>query len=56
MVSAALPSLLLFKPLQWALGDTDQPVSTPALGANVAWNLATNTLIAVGLVVAVRIV
>ena len=48
-----LPSLLLFKPLQWAAGDTDQPVPIPALGANVAWNLATNTLIAVGLVVAI---
>jgi len=48
-----LPSLLLFKPLQWAAGDTKQPVPTPALGANVGWNLATNTLIATGLVVAV---
>ena len=48
-----LPSLLLFKPLQWAAGDTDQPVPIPALGANVAWNLATNTLIAVGLIVAI---
>ena len=50
-----LPSLLLFKPLQWAVGDTKQPVPIPALGANVAWNLATNTLIAVGLVAAVMI-
>jgi 1,4-dihydroxy-2-naphthoate octaprenyltransferase len=50
-----LPSFLLLKPLQWAFGDTDQPVPIPALGANVAWNLATNTLIAVGLVVAVMI-
>jgi 1,4-dihydroxy-2-naphthoate octaprenyltransferase len=49
----ALPSLLLLKPLQWAIGDADQPVPISALGANVAWNLATNTLIAVGLVVAV---
>jgi 1,4-dihydroxy-2-naphthoate octaprenyltransferase len=48
----ALPSLLLFKPLRWAVGDTDRPVPIPALGANVAWNLATNTLIAVGLGVA----
>ena len=48
-----LPSLLLFKPLRWAVGDTDQPVPIPAIGANVAWNLATNTFIAVGLVVAV---
>jgi len=49
----AVPSFLLFKPLQWAAGDTSQPVPIPALGANVAWNLATNTLIAVGLVAAV---
>jgi 1,4-dihydroxy-2-naphthoate octaprenyltransferase len=48
-----LPSLLLAKPLQWAAGDTDQPVPIPAMGANVAWNLATNTLIAVGLVIAI---
>jgi 1,4-dihydroxy-2-naphthoate octaprenyltransferase len=50
-----LPSLLLAKPLQWAVGDTDQPVPIPAMGANVAWNLATNTLVAVGLIVAVMI-
>ena len=50
-----LPSLLLFKPLQWAAGDTQQPVPIPALGANVGWNLATNSLIAVGLVAAVMI-
>ena len=49
----ALPSLLLFKPLKWAVGDTDQPVPIPAMGANVAWNLATNSLVALGLVVAV---
>ena len=50
-----LPSLLLFKPLQWAAGDTKRPVPTPALGANVAWNLLTNTLIAEGLVAAVML-
>jgi 1,4-dihydroxy-2-naphthoate octaprenyltransferase len=49
----ALPSLLLVKPLQWAFSDTDQPVPIPAMGANVAWNLATNSLIAIGLAVAV---
>jgi len=48
-----LPSLMLVKPLQWAVGDTEQPVPVPALGANVAWNLLTNTLLAVGLVAAV---
>jgi 1,4-dihydroxy-2-naphthoate octaprenyltransferase len=50
-----LPSLLLFKPLQWAADDTKRPVPIPALGANVGWNLATNTLVAVGLVAAVMI-
>jgi 1,4-dihydroxy-2-naphthoate octaprenyltransferase len=48
-----LPSLLLVKPLQWAVGDTDKPVPIPALGANVVWNLATNTLLAAGMVAAV---
>jgi len=50
-----LPSLLLVKPLQWVFGDTDQPVPIPAMGANVAWNLATNALLAVGLVAAVML-
>jgi len=48
-----LPSILLLKPLQWAFGDTSQPVPIPAMGANVAWNLATNSVIAIGLLVAV---
>jgi 1,4-dihydroxy-2-naphthoate octaprenyltransferase len=47
----ALPSLLLVKPLQWAFGDTSQQPPIPAMGANVAWNLATNSLLAVGFVV-----
>jgi 1,4-dihydroxy-2-naphthoate octaprenyltransferase len=50
---AALPSLLLVKPLQWALSDPEQAVPIPALGANVVWNLATNTLVALTLVVAI---
>ena len=48
-----LPSLLLVKPIQWSMANAMEPVPIPALGANVAWNLATNTLIAVGLVAAV---
>ncbi len=47
-----LPSLLLVKPLQWAFGDTSENPPIPAMGANVAWNLATNTLVALGFVVA----
>ena len=50
-----MPSLLLVKPLQWAIGDTDKPVPIPAMAANVAWNLATNSLLAVGLVIAILI-
>ena len=49
----ALPSLLLAKPLAWAFGDASKPVPIPAMGANVVWNLATNSLLAVGLVVAI---
>lgn len=49
---AALPSLLLAKPLQWAVSDASKPVPIAALGANVVWNLATNTLVALTLVVA----
>lgn len=51
-LAAVLPSLLLAQPLAWALGDTDRPVPLPALGQNVAWNLATNAVLAVSLVAA----
>lgn len=47
-----LPSLLLVKPIQWSMTTALEPVPIPALGANVVWNLATNTLIAVGLIIA----
>jgi len=47
---AALPSLLLIKPLQWVVSDPSSPVPIPALGANVVWNLATNTAMAMALV------
>ena len=49
---AVLPSMLLVKPLQWALSDPELPVPIPALGANVAWNLATNTVMALALIIA----
>ncbi|MCK5375996.1 MAG: prenyltransferase [Acidobacteria bacterium] len=52
-LAAVLPSLLLVKPLSWAVGDMDSPVPIPALGANVAWNLATNTVIALALIAAI---
>jgi len=48
----AIPSVLLVKPLKWAFGDTTAEVPIPALGANVIWNLATNTLLGIALLVA----
>ncbi len=50
---ALLPSLLLVKPLRWAFDDPSEPVPISALGANVVWNLATNTVIAVGFIIAI---
>ncbi len=47
-----LPSALLAKPLRWIVTDSAAPVPLPAMGANVVWNLATNTLVAVGFIVA----
>lgn len=44
---ACLPSLLLAKPIRWALTQPDEPVPIPALGANVIWNLSTNTLLGI---------
>lgn len=51
-LAAAVPSLLLLKPLAWAFRDPDEPVPIAALGANVVWNLATNVVMAAALVVA----
>ena len=51
-LAAVVPSLLLAKPLSWVFGDPSNPVPIPALGANVVWNLSTNVVIAVALVVA----
>ncbi len=47
---ATIPSLLLVKPVAWAVSDPSQDVPIPALGANVAWNLATNSALAATLV------
>jgi 1,4-dihydroxy-2-naphthoate octaprenyltransferase len=51
-LAGAVPSVLLAKPLKWAFGDTALDVPIPALAANVTWNLATNTLLGIGLLVA----
>jgi 1,4-dihydroxy-2-naphthoate octaprenyltransferase len=50
---ALLPSVLLAKPLVWALTRPKEPVPLPALAANVIWNLATNTVLALALVGAI---
>jgi 1,4-dihydroxy-2-naphthoate octaprenyltransferase len=50
---AVLPSILLVKPFQWAVSDPSLPVPIPAMGSNVVWNLTTNTLVAITLVVAI---
>jgi len=49
---AAIPSVLLAKPLTWAFGDTSADVPIPALGANVIWNLATNAVLGAALLLA----
>jgi hypothetical protein len=49
---AVLPSLLLVKPLSWAFSTPSEAVPIPALGANVAWNHATNLVLAGTLIVA----
>jgi 1,4-dihydroxy-2-naphthoate octaprenyltransferase len=51
-LAGCLPSLLLAAPMRWALSDPAQPVPIPAMGANVTWNLATNTVLAIALFVA----
>lgn len=51
-VLASVPSLLLIAPLRWALRAPGEPVPLVALGRNVAWNLATNTVLAAALVAA----
>ena len=51
-LAAMLPSLLLVKPLSWAFGSAQSPVPIPAMGANVVWNLATNSVLAAALAAA----
>jgi 1,4-dihydroxy-2-naphthoate octaprenyltransferase len=51
-IAAVVPSILLVTPLRWALSHTAEPVPLPALGVNVTWNLATNSLLALALFLA----
>lgn len=50
---AMAPSVLLALPLRWAFTAAEGEVPVAALGANVAWNLATNTFLAATLAVSV---
>ncbi|MDR9455758.1 MAG: hypothetical protein RI514_08695, partial [Spiribacter sp.] len=49
----AVPAVVLARPVSWALTMPSTAVSTDALRENVIWVLATNLLVAAGLVVAV---
>lgn len=51
-VVAILPFRFAVPAVQWAFTRPRQPVPVPALGGNVAWNLATNTTLAIALVLA----
>jgi 1,4-dihydroxy-2-naphthoate octaprenyltransferase len=52
-LAAILPSLaFLPQPLRWSLARPQLEVPVPALGANVAWNLTTNLMLAASLGVA----
>lgn len=46
-LAAVVPSLLLVKPVHWALGSAEDAVPIPALGANVIWNLSTNVVLGI---------
>jgi 1,4-dihydroxy-2-naphthoate octaprenyltransferase len=50
-LAAVVPSLLLLKPARWAFAEPESPVPVPALGANVAWNLLTNLVLALAFLV-----
>jgi len=49
---AVLPSFLVVRPVRWTLRGAEGEVPIPALGANVGWNLATNALLGIALIVA----
>ena len=53
-LAAILPSFALVGALSWAFARSHEPVPIPALGANVVWNLATNTVLAAALLYAAR--
>ncbi len=54
-LAAALPTLLLVPAFKWAFSEPARPVPIPAMGGNVVWNLATNSVMALGLIAAALI-
>ena len=50
---ATLPSVALIGPTRWAVSKPLEPVPVPALGANVVWNLLTNSILALAFALAV---
>ena len=51
-LAALAPSVFLGKPVQWAVRNPEGDVPIPALAANVIWNLATNSVLAISLLAA----
>lgn len=49
---ALIPSLLILPPLNWAFRSSAKPVPISAMAANVGWNLLTNTVVAITLLIA----
>lgn len=48
-LAGVLPTALLARGLGWAFRSAADPVPVPALAANVAWNLATNVCLGLGI-------
>jgi 1,4-dihydroxy-2-naphthoate octaprenyltransferase len=51
-LAALTPSVLLGTPVRWAVRNPESDVPIPALAANVIWNLATNSVLAISLLAA----
>jgi 1,4-dihydroxy-2-naphthoate octaprenyltransferase len=51
---ALVPSLMLVPPLRWAFSRPQEDVPIRALASNVAWNLATNSMLAAALFAAAQ--
>jgi 1,4-dihydroxy-2-naphthoate octaprenyltransferase len=51
-IIGAFPFAMAAGAVRWALGESSEPVPVSALGGNVIWNLATNSFLAGGLLLA----